>query len=676
MWSFLPSILKRQGLMDMDFAAKKYPCFFQDVVLLYFLTGMAEAILAFVFTLGKVDVMVLIKALSVNYFISIGLLVFYGRFQNFGASLISILGLLIVMGLLKSPIVFVAMICLFTVLLLVNKKTFIVPSSISLKIKGVVGLSIFALLFGMIAIAGATYIDFCANKLIFAGQVHHDSLFHISIAAMIRDYGIASIGLHGTPPVFYHTFSHFIFGCISSITGLSLMNVYGNVHSIVIVPLLFLAIVACAEDFIFSNNRKELFIRIGFVGLALVAFGGFDPKAIFYGYGLWDSYLLSESYTISLIFLLAMISCLRIQSYQIRWPLVVLSVVCASLAKISVGVLGGIYLFVNLVLYERERFLYRIFFFIFAACFILLILFPVYSSQMSAYNKQIISQGMQIFSFARKYGSVSGTFQDLQFWISLLRFLTIHFIYTWLLLGLALVSGWFGKNKSPIGNLGITLNIIALLYGLIAMWKLNLFSGAEYYFSNISMFVALPFLALILGQNLSIPFKEGILKAKWWGSMLVIALGLSGAIFYTKPYLIDRGLGKLTAEAEMKQIDNGSSNYIRQLLEIQSDPSTKNYLVYIAKAETGFWNVENWQKAIFLIPAISERPAIYGLPDPVLFMDRVNSYGVESYSQNIFDVAAANRIPHNLLAAEARKLGFKGYINVNSKSWTKHSVDN
>jgi predicted nucleotidyltransferase len=73
--------------------------------------------------------------------------------------------------------------------------------------------------------------------------------------------------------------------------------------------------------------------------------------------------------------------------------------------------------------------------------------------------------------------------------------------------------------------------------------------------------------------------------------------------------------------------------------------------------------------------AVSERPAIYGLPDP-LQCQPGGQAGYFVYEKELFNIASATNIPHNLLAAEARKLGFKGYINVNSKSWTKHSVDN
>lgn len=500
-------------------AYEKSPCFFQYLVLLYFLTGLAETILVYTFSFGTADTSALIKALSVNIFISLGLLILYSRFQNFGAALLVTMGLIIVAGLLKSPVLLVAMICVFIILFFVNikalTKSTVLPS-ISLRIKVAVGLLIFALLFGLIAIGGTRYIGFNAGKLIIAGSANLDSLFHISVAAMIRDYGIISTGLHGTPPFYYHAFSHFIFGCISSITGLSLLKVYGNVQAVVIVPLLFLAILACAEDFASSINRSELFIRIGVVWLALFGFGGFEHNAIFYRYGLMDDHLVSESYTMGLIFLLAMISSLRIPSSRIRWPFVFLLLVCMSLAKSSVGLLGGIFLFVHLAFFERERFLYRLLFFSFTAC-ILFVLLSIHYFQQNANlgdGGYILSQGgNQWFSFARTYGGVSGAWPEPQFCISLTRFIVFHFIYPWLFLGLAVVSGWFCKKKSFVGNLCITLNIIALLYGLIALWKLHLYGGSESYFSNISMFVALPFLALILGQNSSIAFQKGFIKA-------------------------------------------------------------------------------------------------------------------------------------------------------------------
>jgi len=358
-----------------------------------------------------------------------------------------------------------------------------------------------------------------------------------------------------------------------------------------------------------------------------------------------------------------------------------------SLAKSSVGVLGWIFLFVHLVFFERERFLYRFLFVSFTALILFVLLSPFYFQQNANLGGggHFISRGFNHwFSFARTYGGVSGVWPEPQFCISLTRFVIFHFIYPWLFLGLAFVSGWFCKNKSRVGNLCITLNIIALLYGLLVLWKLHLYAGAEGYFSTISMFVALPFLALILGQNSSIAFKinfkEVFIKANWSGSLLVLVAVFSGWIVYTQPCLtadsgLCKGLYRIKNEAQRKRLNTGLSSYINQLIAIQRDASTKHYLIYIAKAESVFWNaLPDCSANPLLITAVSERPAIYGLPDPQC--QPGNTYGYGAYEKRLFNIASAANIPHNMLAAEVRKLGFKGYINVTSKSWSKHSIDN
>jgi hypothetical protein len=61
-----------------------------------------------------------------------------------------------------------------------------------------------------------------------------DSLFHASIAQMIKSYGLSSVGLHGVPYLPYHWGSHWIFAQLSSLLRMTPLDVYN-----VVVPTTF-----------------------------------------------------------------------------------------------------------------------------------------------------------------------------------------------------------------------------------------------------------------------------------------------------------------------------------------------------------------------------------------------------------------------------------------------------
>ena len=74
----------------------------------------------------------------------------------------------------------------------------------------------------------------------------------------------------------------------------------------------------------------------------------------------------------------------------------------------------------------------------------------------------------------------------------------------------------------------------------------------------------------------------------------------------------------------------------------------------------------------FLVPAVAERPALFGLPD--LRTCAVRVYGYFSYPRALYEQGAAPRLPAQALLDEARRLGFRGYLDVTIGGWTRHAV--
>lgn len=104
-----------------------------------------------------------------------------------------------------------------------------------------------AVLMGLTAAVVILDCDFSSFDMIqrlHADALHRDTPFHVSIAAMIKNYGVASTGLHGLVPVPYHVFSHELMAAVSVLSGAPVLVVYGVAHWVFFVPVLILAITA------------------------------------------------------------------------------------------------------------------------------------------------------------------------------------------------------------------------------------------------------------------------------------------------------------------------------------------------------------------------------------------------------------------------------------------------
>ncbi len=109
----------------------------------------------------------------------------------------------------------------------------------SLRSLRVVCLALFALLMGLYA-AGAIWGDGFENPLFVEnlcnGYAHIDTLFHASLANMLRTYGVCSTGLDGLPHVLYHFGSHWAFARISNLLDLPVIDFYNLAYPVIFAP--------------------------------------------------------------------------------------------------------------------------------------------------------------------------------------------------------------------------------------------------------------------------------------------------------------------------------------------------------------------------------------------------------------------------------------------------------
>lgn len=178
--------------------------------------------------------------------------------------------------------------------------------------------------FTALGLYGRLYANPLAVEMALAGLLHHDTLFHAALVQSLNAIGETSVALDGYVPLAYHDFSHRVIGALAGWGGLSPLQAYGHVLPLVGHPLLFASVIAmwravCPAGFSVWNWLTPLAIA------AILA--NVD----------WGSYLVSESYLFSLVFLCMAVALVAPPRSSVALGLVAVLVALASLSKISVG---------------------------------------------------------------------------------------------------------------------------------------------------------------------------------------------------------------------------------------------------------------------------------------------------------------------------------------------------
>jgi hypothetical protein len=526
-------------------------------------------------------------------------------------------------------------------------------------------LLLFGFMFSLLSISGMQEATCFIDKSIYSADVHLDTLFNAGIASMLSIFSIPSTGLHGLPLIKYHVLSHSVYGSTAKWLAMPVLQVYGFATFVVFIPLLFCSILFLAEKIAPSRNLKSFYLRIAMTFLIYTGFFGFSPNSLFSQYALWDSYLVSESYLISLILLLAFLSALiskRHKHYALEWAIWLLLL---ALAKVSVGALAFLILSANILLMNHKSWLWKarliaIMFTISCA----LGLFISGSTGRLRLDLALQPTFIKVYAHQLLHGPMGKILTDFVF-------LTIHFFYVWFALIMMSLSFKTGSMQYRFHKKMLLFLIIATTYGGTALFIKGLDSGI-YYFTNISMFLAVPL--IVSGANNIFDVTRFRLKRNY-ASLVYICLfcsGLIGFLFKGIPYFKTR-LDQLSTIRMNINTESVYAPYVRYLEEIRDDKTTREYLVYLAKDQTDYWkeiDPSSSRKMAFMIPAISQRPAIYGLPVSAGIL-----YGFACYDKETFKTGSASRLSEEQLKQEAKRLGYRGYIDVEAMGWRKLKVN-
>jgi hypothetical protein len=637
---------------------------------LYHLVGLYWIIGLLVFTFGVAfagnivgNTDSLLRALFLNYTIGIAFVVAQTYSCNIGTSLLFSIATLC-LPLLSSIPYFLPITTMAYSLLTWRRWSMVRFSLGCLYWRDICRIIVAGSAFAGLVLASDHYLGFSYDRDLVLDRTHIDPIFHSAIASMIRTYGVVSTGLHGLIPLQYHAFSHFLLAAMSYAVNMPVFAAYGTIYLVAIVPLLIVLVVATAESFQPSCSNAQFTIRLLFVVLSFGGFLGYLPDGLFYRYGLWGDFFVSESYTIGLICLLGMMASFRIGWMPGRLVVMVSLLALATVSKVSVGAIALVLLMIHIVVFERCYWLLRAF----VGLVSILVVGSVGWVAPSAAGQAL---GGEFLHLLRVCGILPGTWWGFDFWSALIEFNFIHFFFTWLFAVVVLDVFYRDRENTRMWIEPILLNSAALIVGWLVAIFISVPGGSEVYFSNVSMFVALPFVAV----GLSSPdIASGFLRLNRVKSLIcrlvVLTVGCIGFFLFGFPKVSN--FWTKTIIQKSGSVESPFGDYLNQLRSIRDDLETRNLAVYIAKEETGFWGgVGDCKKASLIIPSVAERSAIFCLPDRRKCV--VQHYGFSDYGEKGFSMSASPRLPNDVLVSEAMKLGFSGYIVVRRHGWEVHS---
>ncbi len=480
-----------------------------------------------------------------------------------------------------------------------------------------------------------------------------DTLFHSSIASMLKNFNIASTGLHGIQPIYYHTGSHSIFSAISSLTKVPVLQSYNYFYPLVFVPLLLTVFLCLAEEVFSSENLKDIIIR-SFV-LVTIVLALRNP--IFYRAQLSQNLLLSESYSFSIISfacLISVIICLeksKLAGHKLILNIFLILIFIQTITfKISTPFVFFGILITWFLFSQSQSFLSRLAILI-VTIFCFMILF-------SGYNKSASTLTYSLFSSINTVAlNIDPDHSFINFSVKFFYFIIIHLLFSNILICYWFFCQYFKKSNMIFSSWLILGIFFSSIVGIVPGLFLSLPGGAESFFSNVIQVLSIPFL-LCIPSHIFQNFKY---NSQRYIFMFIFGTYATIFLFVFLPTIPKIILGSRVLISEMQKSQLfASSPYIKKLELIRDDKNTLNKLIYIPRTQIEFWNKFNCNTVSFLIPAIAERPGLFSYPDLTCHSA---DYGTSDYDK-FRSHYQFEEFTNNQLLSTAKKLGFKGVIVV------------
>jgi hypothetical protein len=478
------------------------------------------------------------------------------------------------------------------------------------------------------------------------GTFSSDTLFHASIAAMIKNYGVASTGLHGLIETPYHVLSHALFANVSLLSGVGVLEVYGVASWVLFAPLLiFCAVTICVK----LDKSDQLNVQLVWSVICVLLV--ISPIAL-RKWAVWDSFFLSESYLVSLgLFLLGLSQLFKRRLGIPDLLLVLVLTTLMSNAKASVGLtFAGLWL--TRVLFTRDKNV---------AIELLAALIAIFSTIWVMFDSAKATAGaivIEPLAFIKEYSFLGGSLADvfgaastgqMLTWRSfslafcaIFSFVIFHFFFSWLLLAHALLK----RNLAILLKLPIVAySLAAILSGLLIVSVFNIPGGSAFYFTNVAFFVSLPGVA--------------VLSTKW-----IDRLPASRILFPIAAVIVVLVLNKNVFQANSRwhsiqpiQYDNG---FIDSLIALRH-ATPINIIIKADKSAFATTPVAHCVAEPFIFSAISERPWVDILPNRVGCTYQYYGYSQYGITELVQHVTVQPRLLKNMktLSWSSTSIGYQ-----------------
>ncbi|MDO1445141.1 hypothetical protein Q0590_02710 [Rhodocytophaga aerolata] len=519
------------------------------------------------------------------------------------------------------------------------------------------------------------------------GMAKMDTLYNSSIMQMLKTYNISSTGLDGTPYLAYHWGSHWILSRFSTLLDTTAVTTYNLVYPAIFICLYFKASLTLGVDIFrqFIKSEKTL-PKTGFIFwfTFLLVQIGFMPYSFLYNWAIWDSWIESESYALSLIFFLTFCSiALWMYNYVLKSSptyskllllFIPVAIPLLGILKISVLVIAlsaFLYVFLKLQLFRNISYILISGVTIGLSYFVLQLTATTYTGEEN--------NNFYLFHFLKS--------QMISNWKGL--FYYMH--YFWTILYIVLRCTKFQEfNVSTIKEaffsnkfIDIELLVIISLIGLLPASVFRIDGGSAFYFTDIQARLACSFLmAYVLVDSfemnssektqklihyfrkyaLLFPLVVFLLLSNIFSSFeKAINMNLASRIQFASLYSGPKGfLEGATADIlhytsgkksdvyyklrQLKYIppagleENARYTFLKSLNQLDKLPTEKKHslAIHIPKKHEWFWNqsLENIYATPFIIPSLTGIASAGGLPSSVDAYHFLN-YGYHTYKANL-----------------------------------------